>query len=1040
VLSRYFIDRPIFAWVIAILVTLTGAVALSRLPIARYPIIAPPTISVTASYPGASAKVAEESVTQIIEQGMTGLDGLLYMSSSSASSGAATVQLTFASGTNPDIAQVQVQNKLQSVTPLLPAIVQQNGITVSKAGSAFLMIVGLVAESSNLTKTDLADFAATHLVEPLSRVNGVGDVHLFQAKYAMRIWLDADKLKAYSLTPGDITSAVNAQNAQVSLGALGGTPAVPGQQLTATVTSQGRLHTPAEFSNIVVRALPSGQILRLGDVARVEIGAEAYTSVSRFNGQPAVGMAISLSSTANALQTAKDVQTLIEDLKPTFPAGVRLVFPFDTTPFVRASIRDVLKTLGEAIVLVFLVMYLFLQNIRATLIPTIAVPIVLFGTFGVLAALGYSVNMLTMFAMVLAIGLLVDDAIVVVENVERVMSEEGLSPLEATRKSMDQITGALVGIAVVLAAVFLPMAFLEGSSGAIYRQFSVTIVSAMVLSVLVALILTPALCATLLKPIAKGEHLSERGFFGRFNHAFDARNLQYQGFVRRLIGLAPRTVAVYGGITVVMLLLFWRLPTTFLPGEDQGSFFTIVQAPVGATQERTLKTLSKVEDYYLNREKDTIDSLFTVQGFSFAGGGQNSGMAFIMLKKWEDRTKPEQQIGPLIKRAFGGLSQIKDAMVIPIAPPALPELGNVGGVSFYLRDENGQGHEALLAARNELLGKLSKSKLLVGVRPNGQEDSAQFRVDIDTAHAASLGVSIADLNNTLSVAWGGRYIDDFIDRGRVKRVYLQADAPFRMNPSDFARWSVRNASGAMVPISAFATTHWTYGPSELVRYNGVPAMQLNGDTAPGASSGDAMAEVLSRVGELPPGFRVAWAGQSYEERAAGSQRPTLYALSLIVIFLCLSALYESWTIPVAILLAVPLGVVGAVLATSIRGLESDIYFQVGMLTTIGLASKNAILIVEFAEAHRRDGMELVAATLAAIRDRLRPILMTSLAFGLGVMPLAIATGAGAGAQRAIGTGVVGGVLAGTVLGVVFIPVLYVSVMRLAAGRKAPVSV
>lgn len=1034
-MSRFFIDRPILAWVIAILVTLAGGVALTRLPIARYPTIAPPTISVNTAYPGASAKVAEESVTQIIEQGMTGLDGLLYMSSNSTSSGGASVQLTFASGTNPDIAQVQVQNKLQAVTPLLPAIVQQNGINVSKAGNSFLMIVALVSETSALTKTDLADFAATHLVEPLSRVNGVGNVQLFQSKYAMRIWLDADKLRTYSLTPGDITAAVNAQNGQVSLGALGGTPAVPGQQLTATATSQGRLHTPEEFRNIILRAKPNGSLLRLGDVARVELGAESYGSVSRFNGQPASGMAISLTSTANALQTARDVEALVNELKPTFPQGVKLVFPFDTTPFVKASIREVLKTLTEAIVLVFLVMFLFLQNLRATLIPTIAVPIVLFGTFGVLAALGYSINMLTMFAMVLAIGLLVDDAIVVVENVERVMSEEGLSPLEATRRSMDQITGALIGIAIVLAAVFLPMAFMQGSSGGIYRQFSATIVAAMALSVFVALILTPALCATILKPIAKGEHISERGFFGWFNHRFDAGNLRYQGTVRRLIGHAPRTLAIFGGITLVMAFLFWRLPTTFLPTEDQGDIFTFIQTPPGATQERTLKAIYKVEDHYLNHEKDSIDSLFTVQGFSFSGGGQNSGMAFIMLKPWEERRRPDQQLQPIVKRAFGSLSQIRDAMVFPVVPPSLPELGNVGGLSFYLRDENSQGHDALVAARNQLMGLLSKSPLVASVRPNGQEDSAQFRVDIDTARATALGVSISELNNTLSVAWGGRYIDDFIDRGRVKRVYLQADAPFRMNPSDFARWSVHNSSGEMVPVSAFANTHWTYGPSELVRYNGVPAVQLNAETAPGASSGAAMTEVLKAVDQLPPGFRVAWAGQSYEERAAGSQRPALYALSLIVIFLCLAALYESWTIPVAILLSVPLGVVGAVLATSVRGLESDIFFQVGMLTTIGLASKNAILIVEFAEANRRAGMALVDATLAAVRDRLRPILMTSLAFGFGVMPLAVATGAGAGAQRAIGTGVVGGVLAGTALGILFIPVLYVTVMRL-AGRRS----
>ncbi len=1029
-MSRFFIDRPILAWVIAILVTLTGAVALTRLPVARYPTIAPPTIQVNASYPGASAQVAEESVTQIIEQGMTGLDGLMYMSANSTASGATSVQLTFASGTDADIAQVQVQNKLQTVISLLPAIVQQNGVNVNKSSGAFLMIVGLVSDDPAMTRADLADYAATHLQEPLSRVSGVGDVHLFASKYAMRIWLDADKLKVYALTPGDITTAITAQNAQVSVGQLGGTPAVPGQSLTATITSQGRLQTAQQFRDIVLRANGHGSILRLGDVARVELGAADYSAVSRFNAQPAVGMAVSLSASANALATARDVEALCHQLEASFPKGLKLVFPFNTTEFVRASIREVLKTLGEAILLVFLVMYLFLQNFRATLIPTIAVPIVLFGTFGVLAVLGYSVNMLTMFAMVLAIGLLVDDAIVVVENVERVMSEEGLSPLEATRKSMDQITGALIGIAVVLAAVFLPMAFLQGSSGTIYRQFSVTIVAAMVLSVLVALILTPALCATLLRPVAKGEHLTETGLLGRFNHAFDRSNVRYQNLVRRLIGRAPRTVLVFGGITLIMVLLFLRLPTSFLPAEDQGSLFTLVQAPVGATQERTLNTMYKVEDYFINHEKDTVDSLFAVQGFSFAGSGQNAGMAFIMLKPWEERRRPSQQVGAIVGRAFMGLGQIKDAMVFPIAPPPVQELGNVGGVTFYLRDEDGQGHAALVAARNQLLGAASKSKLLVGMRPNGQEDAPQYRVDIDTTRAAALDVPIQEINNTLAVAWGGRYIDDFVDRGHVKRVYLQADAPYRMNPADFSRWYVRNTSGAMVPVSAFATAHWTFGASELIRYNGVPSVQINGNTAPGASSGAAMAEVERLVKELPRGFSVAWAGQSYEERAAGSQRPALYTLSIIVIFLCLAALYESWTVPVAILLAVPLGVIGAVLATSLRGLESDIFFQVGMLTTIGLASKNAILIVEFAEAHRRDGMELVDATLAAVRDRLRPILMTSLAFGLGVLPLALATGAGAGAQRAIGTGVVGGVLAGTALGVLFIPVLYVVVMRL----------
>lgn len=1029
-MSRFFIDRPILAWVIAILVTLAGAIALMRLPVARYPTIAPPTIQVNASYSGASAQVAEESVTQIIEQGMTGLDGLMYMSSNSTASGATSVQLTFQSGTDADIAQVQVQNKLQTVISLLPQIVQQNGVSVNKSSGAFLMIVGLVSDDPAMTRADLADYAATHLQEPLSRVSGVGDVHMFASKYAMRIWLDADKLKIYALTPGDITAAITAQNAQVSVGQLGGTPSVPGQNLTATITSQGRLQNAQQFRDIVLRANGHGSLLRLGDVARVELGAADYSAVSRFNGQPAIGMAVSLSASANAIETARNVEALSHQMEASFPKGLKLVFPFNTTEFVRASIKEVLKTLGEAILLVFLVMYLFLQNFRATLIPTIAVPIVLFGTFGVLAVLGYSVNMLTMFAMVLAIGLLVDDAIVVVENVERVMSEEGLSPLEATRKSMDQITGALIGIAVVLAAVFLPMAFLQGSSGVIYRQFSVTIVAAMVLSVLVALILTPALCATLLKPVAKGEHLTETGFLGKFNHAFDSGNLRYQGLVRRLIGQAPRTVLVFAAITLVMALLFWRLPTSFLPAEDQGAMLTLVQAPVGATQERTLQTMYKVEDYFLNHEKDTVESLFAVQGFSFAGSGQNAGMAFIMLKPWEQRRKPSQQVDAIVGRAFMELGHIRDAMVFPIAPPAVQELGNVGGVSFYLRDEDGQGHAALVAARNQLLGAAAKSKLLVGVRPNGQEDAPQYRVDIDTNRAAALEVAIQEINNTLAVAWGGRYIDDFVDRGHVKRVYLQADAPYRMNPEDFSRWYVRNGSGAMVPVSAFATAHWTFGASELIRYNGVPAVQINGNTARGASSGAAMAEIERLVKELPPGFSVAWAGQSYEERSAGSQRPVLYTLSILVIFLCLAALYESWTVPVAILLSVPLGVIGAVLATSLRGLESDIFFQVGMLTTIGLASKNAILIVEFAEANRRAGATLVDATLAAVRDRLRPILMTSLAFGLGVLPLALASGAGAGAQRAIGTGVVGGVFAGTALGILFIPVLYVVVMRL----------
>ena len=1028
-MSRYFIDRPIFAWVIAILVTLTGAVALTRLPIARYPPIAPPTVTISGNYPGASAQTAEQSVTQIIEQYMTGLDGLLYMSSTSDASGNVSITLTFASGTNPDIAQVQVQNKLQPAVALLPGVVQQQGLTVTKSSSGFLMVVGLVSASDRLSAADMADYAASNMVEPLSRVPGVGTVQLFGAKYAMRIWLDADRMKAYGLTPADVSSAVNAQNAQLSLGQLGGTPAVPGQQLNATVTGHGRLQTPEQFRAVVLRTLPSGSLLRLGDVARVELGTADYGFVPRFDRRPAAGMGISLAANANALTTAQGVEALLRNMEPSFPAGLKTVIPVDTTPFVRASIKEVLKTLAEAICLVFLVIYLFLQNLRATLIPTIAVPIVLFGTFAVLAAFGYSVNMLTMFAMVLAIGLLVDDAIVVVENVERVMSEQGLSPLEATRTSMDQITGALVGIATVLAAVFLPMAFLQGSSGVIYRQFSITIASAMVLSVFVALILTPALCATLLRPIPKGAHVRDTGFFGRFNRAFDRGNAGYQSFVQRMIRRTGRSLIIFGALTAVMGLLFWRLPTAFLPGEDQGTLFTLVQLPPGATQARTVRALEKVEDYYLDHERRAVRDLFTVQGFSFNGSGQNSGIGFVLLKPWEERTAPDLHVNAVVARAFAALSQIKDAVVFPVAPPALTELGRIGGFDFYLRDDNGQGHAALLAARNQLIAAAAQSKLLAGVRPNGQEDAAQLRLEIDSDKAGAVGVAVADINDTLAVAWGGRYIDDFVDRGRVKRVYMQADAPFRMKPEDFSRWYVRNATGGMVPVSAFASSHWNFGPLQLVRFNGASAVEINGDAAPGVSSGTAMAEIERLVRTLPPGFSVAWAGQSYEERSAGSQTPMLYGLSLTVIFLCLAALYESWLVPTSILLAVPLGVIGAVLATSVRGLESDIYFKVGMLTTVGLTSKNAILIVQFAEANVRAGMDQVAATLHAIRDRLRPILMTSLAFGFGVLPLALATGAGAGAQRAIGTGVVGGVFAGTLLGILFIPVFYVAVHR-----------
>ncbi|KFL37267.1 efflux RND transporter permease subunit [Arenimonas donghaensis] len=1035
-MARFFIDRPIFAWVIAIIIMLAGVLALSQLPISRYPTIAPPTITINASYPGASAQAAENSVTQIIEQAMTGLDGLDYLSSTSDSNGSVAVTLTFETGTDPDIAQVQVQNKLQLATSLLPGIVQQQGISVNKASSGFLQVLGFVSEDGSMDRNDISDYVSASIVDPLSRVPGVGSVQVFGGKYAMRIWLDPGKLNTYQLAPSDVVAAIQAQNAQVAVGQLGGTPAIDGQQINATITAQDRLQTPEQFRDIVVRAGTDGSTLRLGDIARVEIGSESYSVISRYNGKPASGVAISLATNANALSTADGVADLIERMEPSFPPGLRVTVPFDTTPFVRASITEVVKILLEAFVLVFLVIFLFLQNFRATLIPTIAIPVVLLGTLAILLALGFSINMLTMFAMVLAIGLLVDDAIVVVENVERVMSEEGLSPVEATRKSMDQITGALVGIGLVLAAVFIPMAFLTGSTGVIYRQFTATIVSAMGLSVLVAIILTPALCATLLKPLKKGEHHGEKGFFKWFNNRFDAGNKRYQGFVGGMLRRGGRFLVIYALLALVMVLIFRAVPSSFLPDEDQGVAFTIVQTPVGATQQRTQKVMEQVEKHYLENEGDIIESVFSVQGFSFAGSGQNNGMVFVNLKDWEERTSDEASVTAMVGRAMGAFSQIKDAMVFALAPPPVTELGTTGGFNLYLKDNQGQGHEALMAARNQLLGLAGQSSMLSQVRPNGQEDSPQFRLDVDNDKAAALGVSVAEINNTLSVAWGGRYIDDFIDRGRVKRVYVQADAPYRMVPEDFNLWYVRNNQGEMVPFSSFATWHWEYGSPRLERYNGVPAVNLTGMAAAGVSSGDAMAEMERLAEGLPQGFGIEWSGASYQERVADSQVPLLYALSLLVVFLCLAALYESWTIPTSVLLVVPLGILGTVLFTWLRGLERDVYFQVGMLTTVGLSSKNAVLIIEFAKANIENGMELVEGTLAAIRDRLRPILMTSIAFGFGVLPLAIASGAGSGAQRAIGTGVIGGMLAGTFLGIFFIPLFFVTVRRIFYRKEA----
>ena len=1038
-MARFFIDRPVFAWVIAIIIMLAGGLAVFKLPVSMYPPIAPPTIDIRASYPGASAQVVENSVTQIIEQNLTGLDGLLYFSSNSSSNGAAAISLTFATGTNPDTAQVQVQNQVQAAMPQLPQTVQQQGVRVNKSSTGFLQVLAFVSSDGKMNRADISDYVSTNLSEPLSRVPGVGRVQVFGAKYAMRIWLNPEKLDTYKLTTNEVIAAIKGQNAQVAVGQLGGAPSIEGQQLNATINAQDRLQTAEEFRDIVIRANTDGSTLHLGDIARVELGAESYDYLTRYNGKAASGVGISLASGGNALSTVEGVAKLMEELKPFFPEGLEIAIPFDSTPFVRVSIKGVFTTLVEAIVLVFLVMYLFLQNIRATIIPTIAVPVVLLGTFGILAALGFSINMLTMFAMVLAIGLLVDDAIVVVENVERIMSEEGLSPLEATRKSMDQITGALVGIGLVLSAVFVPMAFMSGSTGVIYRQFSATIVSAMGLSVLVAIVLTPALCATMLKPMVKGQTHETKGFFGWFNRSFERSSTGYRRGVKGMLQRPVRSMLVFALLTLVMAWMFVRLPSSFLPPEDQGVLISQVTAPVGATQERTMESIYKLEDHFMKNEEGVAESVFTIQGFSFSGAGQNAGIAFVKLKDWSERTTPETSAGAVAGRAMGAWQGLKDAVAFTFPPPAMPELGVAAGFSFFLKDNAGQGHEGLLNARNQLLGMANQSALLTRVRPNGREDTPQFRIDIDTARASSLGLSMAEVNAMLSTAWGGQYIDDFVDRGRVKRVYMQADAKYRMLPEDMLLWSVKNNQGEMVPFAAFASTRWDYGSPRLERFNGVAAMEVQGEAAAGVSSGEAMDEIERLVQQLPPGFSVDWSGLSYQERQAGSQAPLLYALSLLVVFLCLAALYESWIVPTSVMLVAPLGILGTVLANTVRGMEQDIYFQVAMLATVGLTSKNAILIVEFAKANLDSGMELIDATLSAVKDRLRPIIMTSLAFGLGVLPLAIATGAGSGAQRAIGTGVLGGMLVGTFLGIFFIPVFFVVVQKL-FGKKSSVKV
>jgi multidrug efflux pump len=1034
-MSRFFIDRPIFAWVVAIVIMLGGIISILGLPIAQYPSIAPPSISISGTYPGASAKTVENAVTQIIEQKMKGIDGLRYMSSSSDSAGGVTLTLTFKSGTNPDIAQVQVQNKLQLATPLLPAAVQQQGLVVAKATKNFLMVLGFVSEDGSMKQADIGDYVTASVIDPVSRVEGVGDVTNFGSQYAMRIWLDAAKLQSYQLTPADVSAAISAQNTEVSAGQLGGLPAVAGQQLNATVTAQSRLQTAEQFGEILLKTATSGATVHLRDVARMELGSETYNILARYNGKPASGMAIKLATGANALDTANAVKAKIKSMEGQFPKGLKAVVAFDTTPFVKLSIEEVVKTLVEAIVLVFLVMYLFLQNFRATLIPTMAVPVVLLGTFAILSALGYSINTLTMFAVVLAIGLLVDDAIVVVENVERVMTDEGLSPLEATRKSMTQISGALVGIAMVLSAVFVPMAFFSGSTGVIYRQFSVTIVSAMVLSVLVAMIFTPALCATILKPVEKGHAMSNKGFFGWFNRTFERGTNKYQGIVGSILNRGGRSLVLYAVLLVVLAVVFMRLPTSFLPEEDQGVLFSQIQLPTGATQQRTLKVIEKVENHFLTNEKDNVASVFAVAGFSFSGNGQNTGIAFVRMKDWADRPGVANRVSSIVGRAMGSFSQIKDAMVFAFAPPAVLELGNASGFDLQLQDIGGVGHDALMAARNQMLGMASQSKVLVGVRPNGQEDTPQYKITVDQQKAIALGLTVSDVNSVLSTAWGSAYVNDFVDRGRVKKVYLQGAAEARMTPEDLNKWFVRNNSGQMVPFSSFSAGEWIYASPRLERYNGLPSTEILGAPAPGQSSGTAMAEIEKLAAQLPPGIGFEWTGLSTEERDSGSQTTQLYAISVLIVFLCLAALYESWSIPFSVLLVVPLGVIGAVVATYVFKLSNDVYFQVGLLTVVGLAAKNAILIVEFAKELQDAGEDLKKATLHAVKMRLRPILMTSIAFGLGVFPLAISSGAGSGSQNAIGIGVLGGMLTATFLGIFFVPLFFVLVRGYFAPKK-----
>ncbi|MFJ5449766.1 multidrug efflux RND transporter permease AcrD [Pectobacterium carotovorum] len=1028
-MANFFVDRPIFAWVLAILLSLCGMLAIKSLPLEQYPDLAPPSVRITASYPGASAQTLENTVTQVIEQSMTGLDNLMYMSSDSSNTGQARVMLTFEAGTDPDEARQQVQNQLQSATRKLPQEVQQQGVTVSKTGDTNILMVAFVSTDGSMDKQDIADYVATNIQEPISRISGVGEVDSYGSQYAMRIWLDPAKLMDYALTTSDVVRAIESQNSQVSVGQVGGVPSVDNQALNATINAQSLLETPQQFRDITLRVNQDGSAVTLANVAEVELGAERYDFLSRFNGQAASGLGVKLASGANELETDKRVRERIEELSQYFPHGLEAKIAFETSPFVKASITDVVKTLFEAVLLVFLVMYLFLQNFRATLIPTIAVPVVLLGTFAVLYAFGFSLNTLTMFAMVLAIGLLVDDAIVVVENVERVMSEEGLSPRDATRKSMGQVQGALVGIALVLSAVFVPMAFFGGTTGAIYRQFSITIVTSMILSVLVAITLTPALCATLLKPLAKGQHHGRKGFFGWFNRSFTRTSLKYERGVGKILISSGRWLLLYMGIIGIMAFLFFRLPTSFLPQEDRGVFTTQVQLPPGSTQQQTLQVVHKIEQYYLTQEKDTVTSVFSTIGSGPGGNGQNVARLFVRLKDWSERTTPESSSFAVIERATKAFRHIQEARVFASSPPSINGLGSAAGFAMRLQDRGGLGHDALMAARDQLLNMADSNPELTRVRHNGLDDSSQLRIHIDQRKAQALGVSVDDINSTLKTGWGSTYVNDFLDRGRVKKVYVQAAAKFRMLPDDVSKWYVRNNSGGMVPFSAFAQTVWETGSPRLERYNGYSSLEIFGEATPGVSTGTAMNIMESLVGQLPEGFGLQWTGMSLQERLSGAQAPALYAISLLVVFLCLAALYESWTVPFSVMLVVPMGVLGALVATWARGLENDVYFQVGLLTVVGLSAKNAILIVEFANEMNHKGKDLVEATLEASRQRLRPILMTSLAFIFGVLPMATSSGAGSASQHAVGTGVIGGMLAATFLAIFFVPLFFVVVRR-----------